>query len=199
MSENSLNSSSKQANYLPERPQISKSENRELPRTERIYNHLMWPKYFDLSNDDALQLDRMRIAYNILVAAPTDVEARAMIRATVLGTKMRLPDVIELIWETKELFGRINTSNRDFDRTVVRAQLIELARRAKVAGDLKQERLAWSDIIRLDGLVLKEQESKAPVIPPLPDVVISSSIPEAQKEPIGDPAILESTPEDEEE
>jgi len=200
MSTNSPNSSSRPGSYLPERPQITRTENRDLPRIERIYNHLMWPKWFDLTEADTKHLERMRIAYNILIAAPTDVEARAMIRTAVLGTRLTISEVIELIYDTKELFGRINASNKDFDRQVVRAQLIELARRAREAGDLKQERLAWSDIIRLDGLALKEKESAGPIVPPLPDVVITNAIPApSTRQDHSEPAIIESTPTDEEE
>jgi hypothetical protein len=199
MNTNLPSSSTSQQSSQPDRPRISAKENQQLPRHERIYNHLLWPKYFDISDTDSRALDRMRLAYNILMAAPTDLEARAMIKAAIIGVRLSLSEVIELIWETKALFGRIGTRNSQFDRDVMRAQLIDVARRAKLAGDIKQERLVWNDIIRLDDLALKEKESAGPIVPPLPDVVITNVIPPAKKENEYDDAIVESTPADEEE
>ena len=197
MKTNSASSALSLKNSQPDRPQISHRENQQLPRHERIYNYLMWPKHFNLTDADEKQLQRMQMAYNILIEAPTDMEARAKIKAAILGVKLTLSEVLELIWETKALFGKISFRNSDFDRAVLRQKLIELARRAKKEGDLKQERLAYADIIRLDGLEQKEKDSGAPVIPQLPNVRFTNVQPQKKSE--HDLAIIESTPADEEE
>ena len=193
MNGNLPTSSSKALSSLPERPEISDIENRRLSRPERIFNHLLWPRHFRISDADETQLERMKLTYNILAAAVSDIEARAMIKEVVIGVTLTTAEVLELIWETKELFGKLSFRNVDFDRAVVRMQLLDLVRRAKAAGDIKNERLAWKQLIDLDRLAVKENESNAPVVPALPNVIFTNKYEDEEL------AHIESTPIDDEE
>lgn len=192
MNENSPVSSSKALSSLPERPEISAKENLRLPRRERLYNHLLWPRHFHITESDARQLERMKLTYNILMAAPTDIEARAMIRVVVTDKDLDTSEVMELIYETKELFGKLQFRQTDFDRGVLRLQLQDLVRRNRVLGNVKEERLALLQLMKLDSLSVKENESSAPVVPALPNVVFVTKY--AGEEA----AQIESSPDEEE-
>lgn len=199
MSQNLPDSWSSEPSSRPDRPEITNKENQSLPRVERIYNHLLWPRHFSITEHDDRYLEAMKLAYNILMAAPTDFEASAMIREVVPGRKLTSAEVTDLKWSTKELFGKMDVRNVDFDRLVMRNQIIDVARRAKLAGDLKNERLAYKDLMNLDRLAVKEHESKAPVVPPLPNVTFTSAVPKKELKEKPELAIIESTPHDEEE
>lgn len=192
MNENLPDSSSKVLSSLPERPEISRQDNLRLPRTQRIYNHLLWPRFFDITEYDARQLDRMKLAYNILIAAPTDLEARAMIQIVITDAHLSFSEVMELIYETKDLFGKLQFRNADFDRSVMRMQLLDLVRRNRLAGDLKEERLALLQLTKLDDLAIKESVNNAPVVPPLPDIKFVTKYADEEM------AITESSPDHEE-
>lgn len=192
MNKNSPVSSNKALSSLPERPEISAKENLRLPRRERLYNHLLWPKYFHITEADSRQLERMKLTFNILMAAPTDFEARAMVRAVVTDTDLSTAEVMELIYETKDLFGKLQFRNIDFDRGVMRMQLLDLVRRNRVSGNAKEERLGLLQLMKLDSLAVKENESNAPIVPALPNVVFVTKY--AGEEA----AQIESSPDEEE-
>ncbi len=193
MNENLPTSSSKAVSSLPERPEISAKENLRLPRRERLYNHLLWPKYFQVTEADARQLERMKLAYNILMAAPSDIEAIASIRVVVMDKELTTSEAMELIYETKELFGKLQFRQIDFDRGVLRLQLQDLVRRNRVSGNTKEERLTLLQLMKLESLAVKDNESSAPVVPPLPNVIITNKYADAEA------AHIESSPIDEEE
>lgn len=180
----------KSSSSLPElAPSVSKAEYGGLGRSERIYNAVMFPRHFQLSNQDADYLELMKRAYNILLTSATDQGARRLISEIKPGSRLALAEVIELIRCTKEFFGKIEVRNVEFDRMVQRQRLIDLYNRCKIANDLFNERLTLHQIERLDSLALKEKEESAPQVPPLPNVTFT---------PYED-AIIESMPTDEEE
>lgn len=182
-------------NLQPERsPSISGKEYVGLPREERLFHALMHPRYFTMNDPDASYFDLVKLAYNILFAAPTDMQARALIRHIKPGVELDQAEVTELIRVTKYLYGKIQSRDADFDRDILRNQLLDLIQRCKTAGDLENERRAYKQLADLENLALKESKYHAPTIPPLPDAnFITKPAPQ-----IGEAAIIESSPDEEE-
>lgn len=196
MSMSSKDLSPSPVNLLPEgAPAISQKEYAGLPREERIYHAIVYSRYFSMNAPDAAYFDLVKLAYNILFAAPTDMQARAMIRHIRPGVELDASEVTELIRITKHLYGKIKSRDADFDRDILRNQLLDLIQRCKNVGDLENERRAYKQLADLENLALRESKNNAPVIPALPDVEFVIKPPPQ----IGEPAIIESYPNDEEE
>ena len=183
----------------PLKPDITKEEWNDLPRVERIYQSLMYPRHFQLSSQDEVYLDMMRKAYNMMFDSATDREAQRLIKTMNKDKSLELSEVVELMRCTKLLFGRIDVRDVQFDRMLRRHQLEDIARRARNAGDIKNERLAVSKLIDLDRLQIQEAQDNEPKIPQLPEVIISSAEDIIAPESSHELAIIESQPHDEEE
>lgn len=195
MNTNLSDSSHLPVNLQPEtRPSINQIDYKGLPREERLFHALMYPRYFTMTAPDESYFDLCKLAYNILFSAPTDMQARTMIAEIRPGVKLDHAEVTELIRVTKYLFGKIQSRDADFDRDMLRNQLLDLIQRCKIAGDLENERRAYKQLADLENLALKESKYHAPVIPPLPNV--NYFVKPAPQ--IGDAAIIESSPDEEE-
>lgn len=173
-------------------PDISKAEYQKLGRIDRIYNAIMYPRHFQMTDADESYLEMMKKAYNLLLATPTEHQARQLIRQVNLNKTLSMADTMELIRSTKELFGKIEIRDVTFDRAVMRHRLQDLYHRAKLAGDIKNERLALKQLVDLDDLAVKDAKVLGPVIPPLPDVQMECF----QDDPLPkfEGAIIESLP-----
>jgi len=151
----------------------------------------MWPRWFRMSDVDNKYLELMKLTYNLLVATPTDQQAHFLIQQIKPGVMLSMGEVVDLVRSTKEFYGRIEVRSTTFDRMIVRHRLEDVYHRAKLAGDLREERLALLQLQKLDDLAIKEAKDSGPVIPELPNVIITNRI---------EAAIIESIPgEDEEE
>jgi len=144
-----------------------------------------------MSDVDNKYLELMKLTYNLLVATPTDHQAHFLIQQIKPGVMLSMGEVVDLVRSTKEFYGRIEVRSTTFDRMIVRHRLEDVYHRAKLAGDLREERLALLQLQKLDDLAIKEAKDSGPVIPELPNVIITNRI---------ESAIIESIPgEDEEE
>lgn len=202
MNEESQNSSLLQLSYQHEeeefipmdpfqdRPEISKEEHRQLPRNQRIYYSLRWPRYYPMSHVDAVYFEKVQIAYNILFSADSEIKAQIMIKNAFIGKKLSALQSLELIQSAKELFGKIQIRDTDFDRMMLRHRLNDLVQRARLQNDLKNERLAIKQLAQLDALEVRKKDEGKPEIPILPPLRIVTD---------AEPAIIESIPVDEEE
>lgn len=169
----SLSASTKLLQNSQHSPEIRKEDYPGLPRIDRIYYAIMYPRYFQMTNADEDRLELMKRTYNILIAASTDQQARNLIKVVRPGPALSTSDVLELIRETKEFFGKIEIRDITFDRAVMRHRLLDLYTRAKLSGDIWNERLALKQLTDLDALAVKDPGSSGtPVIPELPDIKI---------------------------
>ncbi len=197
MKKPSLPSSTNAPSSPVDRPDITKQEYNALPRVDRIYNALMYPRHFQMNNTDEVYLGMMKSAYNIILTAATEQKARMLIKVIITARSLDTAETLELIRATKEFFGKIEIRDVTFDRMVARHKMMDIAERARIAGDLKQERLAWGKLIDLDALEVRETESQAPVIPELPDIVIlgvDDDVDDDDDVDVDDNAIIESQP-----
>lgn len=186
-----INYRSESDDFIPEdifeeTPEISKEDHRRLPRDQRIYYSLRWPKVYPMSNVDEVYFEKVQIAYNILFSAETEQRAEVMIKNAFPGRKLSQMQVYNLISSAKSLFGNIEARNDDFDRMMLRRQLQDIVRRAKDEGDLKNERLALKQLAQLDALEIKKKEDVKPVIPGLPAIRFVTEIEAAEVVKSGD-------------
>lgn len=181
-----LQGTSKQLMSSQHNPDITKSAFNELPRVERIYYSIMFPKHFQLNNQDTEYLKLMQAAHSILFSAATDFHARQLIKNMRIGRSFTLGETIELIRSTQELFGKIEMHDKEFSRIVLRHRFQVNANNSREAGDFKEERLALRNLMELDALAVREKEESGPIIPQLPNVRFGDF----------DNAIIESRPED---
>lgn len=162
------------------KPELSKKEFNALPRKDRIWQSILFPKHFQLSDQDESYFRLMRMAYNILLSATTDQHALQLIRIMDPEKTLTLSEVVELITETKEFFGRMVLREERFERVRARHRLEEYIVRCQAAGDLKNERLALLQLDKLDDKEFREAQTDGPVIPDVPDVFFISDIEEAE-------------------
>lgn len=167
-------------------PDISKDTFHDLPRVERIYYSIMFPRHFQLNNQDTEYLKMMQAAHSILFSASTDFHARQLIKNMRIGKSFTLSETIELIRDTQGLFGKIEMHDKEFSRIMLRHRFQVNANNSREKGDFKEERLALRNLMELDALAVREKEDAGPVIPQLPNVRFGDF----------DDAIIVSSPED---
>lgn len=166
--------------------EITKEEYKQLPRWERIYYSVMYPRHFQITSADEQYFEMMKLAFSLMMSSETDHRARQLIKLIKPGVTLNAADTLELIHATKEFFGKIDYRNKDFDRMIMRHRIQDNANRARLAGDYKEERLALGQLARLDALEIAEAEAAGPQFPPLPDITFK----------VFEDAIIESQPYD---
>lgn len=180
----------------PDRPEITKAQYNVLPRVERLYYGVIYPRFFRLSSGDEEYLDLIKQTYNIMIqcgAKDEDSEegAKVMIKHMVPNYTLQMPQILELMRDAKSFFGKIVVTDIEFDRHILRKRLWDLAERAKKDKDFYCERLALKELIKLDGLAVSAKKDEGPVIPPLPEIEYTTKYEES------DAAIILSSPEEE--
>lgn len=158
-----------------------------LPREERIYMALMHPRHFQMTDAESSYLEMMKLAYSILVSCPNPLRARQLIKTIKPGVTLTAGEVLELISTTQKFYVQIESNNQQFERKLLRSRLLDLYERAVKAKDRKTELRVLVEIGKLD--VQDDPEGKGPVVPELPNVVITYSQEDAED------AIIESRPE----
>ena len=154
-------------------PGISREEFNGLPRVDKIYYSVVYPKYFQRSYTDDDYLELMKLCFSILISATTEFRARQLVKQIRPNLTLDTSDALELIRCTKIFFGKIHYKHDDFDRMYIRERLRDVANRARLTGDIKNERLALKQLTDLDALAIREAESEGPVVPELPNVKFS--------------------------
>lgn len=157
------------------RPDITGDQYKRLPRIERLYYAVVYPRYFQMSAPDLEHLELVKQAYNIMVECGGKDEdkadgAKIRIKHMVPGRTLGLSEILELMRDAKAFFGRVVVTDADYDRNAIRRRLWELVELSRKKDDLFEERLALEALMKLDGLAVNSKKDTAPVIPPMPEI-----------------------------
>lgn len=120
-------------------------------RIERMHMHLLDPDRFYLPDEDFHYLEKLKLAFAVISNTLSRTEALKKIEA-VLNIDIRKQDAYKYYNDSRELFGNIIKSNKDFDRLVLREKLVILANTAEAMMNIEEARKCYEAIMKLDAL-----------------------------------------------
>ncbi|HZV71625.1 MAG TPA: hypothetical protein VFG10_18865 [Saprospiraceae bacterium] len=156
-----------------DKPEIIREDYNRLSRVDRIFQSMLWPRHFQLPDQDIRYLDSLKVAHACLRNYSTDREAMAVLKHAIPGKKLSLGEVTHLVRDAKQLFGKLIMRDADFDREKLRDRYLRNADKAWDGGDIDAERKALRAIADLDKKDASGS-SKDPVIPQLPNVIFTT-------------------------
>lgn len=144
---------------------------------ERLYFHCLFPLDLHLTEHEQRYLKALKKVFSICSYELSYPRQRRLIERAVpeAGTSWRITGLIN---DAVALFGDMIKINKAFSRAVLREKFLQVARAAHAAGELETERLAYGNIMKLDGLDIHDASKVDRSRLELPEVIITAN-PEA--------------------
>lgn len=135
--------------------------------------HIIEPT-LKLTPTEEQYLNNLRTVFGILSTELSQAKAVKKITKLYPDVKSR-STIYRWINHTKDLFGNIIKSNKEFDRNVIRERLIAVHKKCMKAGEYKEARLALVNIMKLDGLDVHEIDKIKPEDITFPNIIFSNN------------------------
>lgn len=111
----------------------------------------MQPSDFILSDQDDQYLNTLKMAFAIMsdTIVPSEIHKRIK---NMRSEGFQSSQVYQIIEDVKELFGDITTTNKQFDRSILRQKLLKISAKCERVGDYEGARKCIEAVIKMDGL-----------------------------------------------
>lgn len=148
---------------------MSLNQFKKAGRLDRLYFHMMQPDQLELNSRESEYLEKLKRVFAIM-AIELDTGK------VVTKVQNLFPDagttrhIYRLINDVKNLFGDVIERNKAFEREVLKAKFIHVAKKASKEKDLETERRCYLNIMRLMGLDEQDGNGFNPEDIELPDL-----------------------------